>query len=249
MGHGGEFWQNVVHWRREWQAASVCLPWEPQEQYEKAKDRTPKDELPKSVGAQYAIGDKWRNNSRKNEEMEPKQKQHPVVDMTGDGSKVQCCKETCRGTWNGPWRFMEPWSMNQGKLEAITDKMAKVNIDILGISELKWTEMGEFNSDDHYIYYLRQEPLSRNAVAFIVNKSLKCSTSVQSQKWQTELCLFPRQTIQYHSNPLYVPTSNTEEAEFEWFYEDLQHLRELTIKIDLLFIIGDWNAKVKRYLM
>ena len=72
--------------------------------------------------------------------------------------------------------------MNQGKLEVVKQEMASVKINILGISELKWTEMGEFNSDDHYIYYLRQETISRNGVAFIVNKSLKCSTSVQSQK-------------------------------------------------------------------
>ena len=83
MGHGGEVWQNVVHWRREWQTTSVFLPWEPQEQqYEKAKIRILKEELPRSVGAQGATGDQWRNNFRKNEEMEPKQKQHPVVDMT-----------------------------------------------------------------------------------------------------------------------------------------------------------------------
>ena len=86
---------------------------------------------------------KWRNNSRKNEEMEPKQKQHLVVDVTGDGSKVQCCKEQyCKGTWNVR-------SMNQGKLEVVKQEMARVNIDILGISELTWTGMGEFNSDDH----------------------------------------------------------------------------------------------------
>ena len=93
MGHGGEFWQNVVHWRREWQTTSVFLPWEPHEQYEKAKrkDRTLKDELPRLVGAQYATGDQWRNNPRKNEETESKQKQHPVVDVTGDVSKVQYC--------------------------------------------------------------------------------------------------------------------------------------------------------------
>ena len=84
MGHGGEFWQNVVHWRAEWQTTSLFLPWEPHEQYEKVKDRTLKDELPRLVGAQFATGDQWRNNSRKNEEMEPKQKQRPVVDMIGD---------------------------------------------------------------------------------------------------------------------------------------------------------------------
>ena len=95
------------------------------------KDMTLKDELPRSVGAQYAPGDQWRNNSRKTEEMEPKQKQHPVVDVTGDGSKVQCCKEQyCIGTWNVR-------SMNQGKLQVVKQEMARVNIDILGISEIK----------------------------------------------------------------------------------------------------------------
>ena len=139
------------------------------------KDRTLKDELPKLVGIQYATGDQWRNNSRKNEGMEPKQKQHPVLDVTGDTSKVRCCKEQyCIGTWN-------VWSMNQGKLEVVKQEMARVNIAILGISELRWTGMGEFNSDDHYIYYCGQESLRRNAVAVIVNKSLKCSTWMQSQ--------------------------------------------------------------------
>ena len=111
------------------------------------KDRTLKDELPRSVGVQYATGDQWRNNLRKKEEMEPKWKQHPVVDVTGDGRKVRCWKEQyCMGTWHV--RFM-----NQGKLEVVKEEMARVNIDILGISELKWTGTGEFNSDDHYIYY------------------------------------------------------------------------------------------------
>ena len=104
------------------------------------KDRILKGELPMSVDAQYAPGAQWRNNSRKNEEMEPKRKQHPVVDITGDGSKVQCCKEQyCTETWNVR-------SMNQGKLEVVKQKMARVNVDILGISELKWTGMGEFSS-------------------------------------------------------------------------------------------------------
>ena len=108
-------------------------------------DRILKGELPESVGAQYATGDQWRNNSRKNEETGPKQKQHPAVDVTGDGSKVQCCKEQyCIGTWNVR-------SMNQGKLEVVKQELARVNINILGIRELKWTGMGEFNLDDHYI--------------------------------------------------------------------------------------------------
>ena len=88
--------------------------------------------------------------------------------------------------------------MNQGKLEVVKWVMARVNIDILGISELKWTGMGEFNSGDHYC---RQESLRRNEVALIVNKSLKCSTWMQSQKRQNDLFFFPRQTIQYYSNP------------------------------------------------
>ena len=124
----------------------------------------------RQIFAQYATGDQWRNNSRKNEELEPKQKQHTVVDVTGDRSKVRCSKEQyCIGTWNV--RFM-----NQGKLEVVKQEMARVNVDILGISELKWTGMGEFNSDDHYIYYCGQESLRRNRVAIIVNKSPKRGT-------------------------------------------------------------------------
>ena len=97
------------------------------------KDRTLKDELPRSVGAQYAPGDQWRTNSRKNEETEPKQKQHPVVDVSGDRSKVWCWKEQyCIGTWNVR-------SMNQGKWEVIKQEMARVNVNILGISEINWT--------------------------------------------------------------------------------------------------------------
>ena len=123
-----------------------------------------KDEHPRSVGAQYATGDEWRYNSRKNEEMELKQKRHQVVDVTGDRSKVQFCKEQyCIGIWNVR-------SMNQGKLEVVKQKMARVNVEILGISELKWTGMGEFNSYDYYIYYCGQESLRRNVVAIMVNK-------------------------------------------------------------------------------
>ena len=137
---------------------------------------TLKNELPRLVGAQYTTGEWWRNSSRKNEETEQKQKQCPVVDVTGDGSKVQCCKEQyCIGTWNV--RFM-----NQGKLDMVKEEMARVNINILGISELKWTVMGEFNSDDYYIYYCGQESLRRNGVALSQQKSSKCSTWVQSQK-------------------------------------------------------------------
>ena len=119
-----------------------------------------------------------------------------------------------------------------------------VNIDILGISELRWTGMGEFNSDDHYIYYCGQESLRINAIAIIVNESPKCNTWMQSQKRQNDLCSFTRQTIQYHGNQIYALTSNTEEAEVEQFHEDLQDHLELAPQKDVLFIIGDWNAKV-----
>ena len=142
-----------------------CLE-NPMNSMKRQKDRTLKDELPRFVGAQYATGDQWRNKSRKNEEMEPKQKQHPVVDVMGDGSKVRCCKEQyCIGTWNVR-------SMNQGKLEVVKQEMARVNVDLLGISKLKWTGMGEFNPDDHYIYYCRQESLRRNGLAIVVNKRI-----------------------------------------------------------------------------
>ena len=117
------------------------------------KDMTLKDELPKSVGAQYTTGEKQRNSSRRNEEAGPKRKQRPVVDVSGGESKVQCCKEQyCVGTQNVR-------SMNQDKLEVVKQEIARVNIDILGISELKWTGMGEFNSDDHISTTVGKNPL------------------------------------------------------------------------------------------
>ena len=135
----------------------------PMNSMKRQKDRTLKEELPRSAGAQYATGDQWRNNSRKNERMEPKQKHHPAVDVTGDRSKVQCCKEQYLiRTWNVR-------SMNQGKLEVVKQQMARVNIDIFGISELKWTGMGEL-THDHYIYYCGQDFFRRNGVTIIVNR-------------------------------------------------------------------------------
>ena len=121
------------------------------------------------------LGEEWKaitNNSRKYEAAGPKWKQCCDLDVSDDESKIQCCKEQyCIGTWNVR-------SINQGTLQVVKQEMARVNADILGISELKWTGMGEFNSDDHYIYYCRQESLRRNGVALIVNTSLKCSTWV-----------------------------------------------------------------------
>jgi len=198
-GHGGEFWQNMVHWRREWQTTSAFLSWEPHEQYEKEKRYDMERWKPRMVGDQYTTGEEQRNSSSRNEEAEPKQKWHPVVDVTGGESKVQCCKEQyCIGTWNVR-------TMNQGKLEVVKQEMARVNIDILGISELTWTGMGKFNSDDHYIYYCRQKSLKSKGVTLSQQKSLKCSSWVQSQKQQNDLSSFPRQTIQYLSNPSLCP--------------------------------------------
>ena len=200
MDHGREFWQTVIHWRREWQTTSVFLPWEPHEQYKGQNDRILTGELSGSVGAQYATGDQWRNNSRKNEGMEPKQKQYPAVDVTGDRSEVQCCKEQyCIGTWNVR-------SMNQGKLEVVKQQKARVNVDILGISELKWTGMGDLNSDDHYMYYCGQESLRRNGVAIMVNKRVwNAVFGCNLKNQQNDLCSFPKQTIQYHGNPSLCP--------------------------------------------
>ena len=125
-----------------------CLE-NPVNSMKRQNDRKLKDELPRWVGAQYATGEQWGNNSRKNEETEPKEEQHPVVDVTADGSKVQCCKEQyCIETWNVR-------SMSQGKLEVVKQEMARVNVDILGISKLKWTGRGRFNSGDHYIYAIK----------------------------------------------------------------------------------------------
>ena len=128
------------------------------------KDKILKKELPRSVSAQNATGFQWRNNSKKNEEMEPKQKQHPVVDMNTDRSKIWCCKEKY---WIGTWNIR---SLNQGKLKVVKQEMTRVNVNILGISTLRWTGMGEFNSDDHCIYSCGQESIRKKGVAITVNK-------------------------------------------------------------------------------
>ena len=139
--------------------------------------------------------------------------------------------------------------MNQGKLEVVKQEMARVNIDILGISELKWTGMGEFNLDDHYIYSCGQESLRKNGVALIGNKRVQNAVLGCNLKKERMI------SVHFQGKPfnitviwVYAPASTAEEAEFEQFYEDLQDLLELKHKKDVLFIIGDWNAKVKRYL-
>ena len=135
--------------------------------------------------------------------------------------------------------------MNQSKLEVVKQEMERVNTDILGISELKWTGMGEFNSDDHYVYYCGQEFLRRNGVAIIVNKRVQNAVHGCSIKNYRMISIyFQGKPFNITVIQVYAPTSNAEEAEVERFYEDLQDLLELTPKKDVLFIIGDWNAKV-----
>ena len=171
---------------------------------------TLKDELFRSVGAQYATGQEWRNSSRKNEEDEPKQKQSLVVDVTGDGSKVRCYKEQyCIGTWNVR-------SMNQGKLKVVKQEIIRVNIDNLGISELKWTRMGEFKLDDHCIYYCGQESLRRSGVAIIVNKRVR--NAVLGYNLKNDKMI----SVHFRGKPfnttviqVYAPTTNAEEAKVE----------------------------------
>ena len=168
-GHSEEFWDNVVHWRREWQTTPVFWLWEPHEYYEKAERYDTRRWAPPGWKVFNMLLGKSRGQllvspERMKEEAGTKQKWCSVVDVSGGETKVQCCKEQyCTGTWNVR-------SMNQGKLDVVKQEMARVNINILGISELKWTGMGEFNSDDHHINYCGQESLQRNGVALIVNK-------------------------------------------------------------------------------
>ena len=123
--------------------------------------------------------------------------------------------------------------------------MARVNIDILGISKLKWTGMGEFNSDDHYVYYCGQESLRRNAVAIMVNKRVQNAVLGCNLKNNRMISVhFQGKPFDITVIQVYAPNSNAEEAEVERFYEDLKDLLELTHKKDVLFIVGDWNAKI-----
>ena len=165
------------------------------------------------------------------------------MDVTGDRSKVQCCKEQyCIGTWNAR-------SMNQGKLEVVKQETARVNINILGISQLKWTGMGEFNSDDHCIYYCGQGSLrkkkKRNGVVIMVNKRVQNAVLGCNLKNGRMISVhFQGKPFNITAIQAYAPTSNAEEAEVESFPEDLKDLLELTPKKDVLFITGAWNAKV-----
>ena len=133
--------------------------------------------------------------------------------------------------------------MNQGKLKVVKQEMARVNTDVLGISELKWIGMGEFNSDDHYIYYCGQESLRRNGVAIIVNKRVRNAVLGCNLKNDGMISVsFQGKPFNYTVIQVYAPTNNAEEDKVEWFYEDLQDILELIPK--KMFIIGDWNEKV-----
>ena len=201
-----------------------CLE-NPMNSMRRQNDRILKEKLPRSVGAQYATGDQWRNNSRKNEGMEQSKKKkkkphtHKIVDGTGDRSKVWCCKEQYYiGTWNVR-------SMNQGKLEVVKQEVTRVNIIILGISKLKWTGMCEFNSDDHYIYHCGQESLRWNGVAITVNKRVQNAVLGCNLKNDRMISVcFEGKPFTIMVIQVYAPNSNAEEAEVERFYEDLQDL-------------------------
>ena len=150
--------------------------------------------------------------------MKPKQKQYSVVDGTGERSKVRCLQQYCIGTW-------DVRSMDQGKLEVAKQEMARMNVNILGISELKSTGMGEFNSDDHYIYYCGQESLRRNGIAIIVNKRVRNAVLGCNLKNDRMISVhFQGKPFNITVIQAYAPTSNAEEAEVEQFYEDLQDL-------------------------
>ena len=145
------------------------------------------------------------------------------MDVTGDGSKVQCYKEQyCIGIWNV--RFM-----NQGKLEAVKWEMSRLNINILGISEIKWIRMGEFNSDNHYNYYCGQESLRRNGVAIMANKRVQNAVLRCNFKNDRMISVcFQEKPFSITVIQVYALTRNAEEAEVEWFYEDIKDLLELT---------------------
>ena len=127
----------------------------------------------------------------------------------------------------------------------VKQEIARVNINILGISKLRWTEMGEFNSDDHYIYYCGQESLRRNGVAIMVNKRVENAVlGCNLKNYRIISVRFQGKPFNITVIQVYAPTSNAKDAEVRRFYEDLQDILELTPKKDVLFIIGDWNAKV-----
>ena len=194
-GSDGEFWQKVVHWRREWQTTSVFLPWEPHEKYKRAKRYdtriwAPPDQQPSSMlleKSKEIVTEEWRTQA----------KAEKMLNCGCDWClhKVWCCKEqNCIGTRNVR-------SMNQGKLDMV--KQEKVSeYQHFRNQWIKVTGMGEFNSDDHYIYYCGKETLRRNGVALTVNKRIWNAVLRWNLKKDRDLVLFPRQATQYHGSPI-----------------------------------------------
>ena len=177
-----EFWQNVGHWRRQWQTPLVFLLWESHEQHDETRRQDTARWTLQVSRCPICYWKEQRNSSRKNEEAGPKCRQLPVVAVSARESKLQCYKEQCcTGTRNVR-------SMNQGELDAVKQKTARVNTDILGISELNWMVKGKFHSDDHYIHHCRQESLRRNGVALIIDKrtwnaALGCNLKNDRMTW------------------------------------------------------------------
>ena len=218
MGHGGEFWQNVVHWRREWQTTSVFLPWEPHEQNERQKDGTLKDELPRSVGAQLP----WEISGEITAERMKRQSQSKnntqlrmwlMLEVKSDDVKSNIALEP---VMLGPW-IKANWKWSNGDSKNEYQHFRKQ----------KWTGMGKFNLDDHCIYYCGQESLRRNGVAIIVNRRVRNAVLGCLSK-TTEWSLFVTKANHSVITVIQVcaPTSTAEEA--ERFCEDLQDLLELT---------------------
>ena len=160
------------------------------------------------------------------------------MDVTGDGSQVWFCKEQyCIGSWN----FR---SMSQGKLEVVKQELERVNISTLGTGELKWTRMGKFNSDDHYIYYCGQESLRRNGVAIMVNKRVQNAVRGCNLKNDRMISVrFQGKSVNITVIQVYAPTTNVKEADVEWFYEYLPDLLELIPQKYVLSIIGTGMQK------
>ena len=225
--HSAEFRQNVIHWRRKCQTTSVFLPGESHEQYETTKSYDTGKWAPQVRRCPiryWGRAEAITKSSRKNEVAGPKWKKQSGMDVSGGKSKVWSCEEQyCIEAWTVGF-------MNQGKLDVVKQEMARMNIDILWFSELKWMGMGEFNSDDHYIYYCGQESL-RNGVALIVNKRvwnavLGCNLK---NNRMISIC-FQGKPFNITVSQVYAPTTDDKEAEVDGFYEDLQDLLKLTAK-------------------
>ena len=224
-GHGGDFWQNMIRWRREWQTASAFLPWEPHEQYEKAKRYNLKDEPPRLVDVQYATGEEQKNSSRRNEEAEPKWKQRPVVDVSGGESKVWFCKEQyCIGTWNVR-------SVKQGKLKMVKTGDSKSEHWHFRNqwTKMYWNGRSEFRWPLYLLLW--QQSLRGNGVALIVDK--RVWNAVLGCSLKNDIMIFVRfqgKSFDITRIQVYASTTNGKEAEVEKVYEYLQDLLELTPK-------------------